>query len=113
MSQLNMQQLKNKIRYGTEPDNAGLVSFWLELDGPPAGSLSHIRQHYEEQFRLLLDVVMDELVEKHWRLLCLDHIHSPLLSLKRVSRCPCSQAKINKLFNELSISCKYTEHSLY
>lgn len=113
MSSLNLELLKQKIRYGSEPDNCGLIGFWLDLDAPQSSSSIGQLQHYESQFRLLLDAVMDELVPKHWRLQCLDNIYRPLLSFKRSSRCACSDKKLQQLFRELTISCNYTEESLY
>ena len=113
MSSLSIELLKQKIRYGSEPENSGLIEFWLELDTPPASANTDPREHYESQFRLLLDTVMDELVPKHWRLQCLDNIYKPLLSFKRNSHGPDSQQILNNLFRELTLSCNYTEDSLY
>lgn len=113
MTSLNLELLKQKIRYGSEPDNCGLINFWLDLDTPQSSSYVGHQQHYESQFRLLLDAVMDELVPKHWRLHCLNNIYRPLLSFKRSSKCTCSDNKLKALFKELTISCNYTEESLY
>lgn len=113
MSNLNLDLLKEKIRYGTEPDNSALIEFWLEQDLPTMKINGSRQAHYESQFRLLLNAVMDELVPKHWRLQCLDHIYRPLMSFKRVANCTHSEQRLNELFRELTISCNYTEQSLY
>lgn len=113
MSSLNLDLLKQKVRYGSEPDNSSLISFWLDLDTPASSAKGPQQAHYESQFRLLLNAIMDELVPKHWRLQCLDHIYRPLMSFKRVAKCPNSKLKLNKLFQELTISCNYTKESLY
>lgn len=113
MSNLTSDLLKQKIRYGSEPDNASLISFWLELDLPDSSIKGFQQAHYESQFRLLLNAIMDELVPKHWRLQCLDHIYRPLMSFNRVAKCTCSKQKLNALFRELTINCNYTEASLY
>lgn len=113
MSNLSLDLLKQKIRYGSEPENSGLIVFWLDLDAPSSCTNGSLQDHYESQFRLLLNAIMDELVPKHWRRLCLDHIYRPLLSFKRVAKCTDSEQKLNELFRELTISCNYTEESLY
>lgn len=113
MNSLNIDLLKQKIRYGSEPDNSGLIPFWLDIDAPSSNSLDQHQAHYECQFRLLLDALMDELVPKHWRLQCLDNIYRPLMSFKRVSKTANAEQKLNNLFQELTISCNYTEETLY
>lgn len=113
MSDLTLDLLKQKIRYGSEPDNASLISFWLDLDLPTSSAIDSREAHYESQFRLLLNAIMDELVPNHWRLQCLDHIYRPLMSFNRVAKCTGSKQKLNALFRELTISCNYTEASLY
>lgn len=113
MSNLDLDLLKQKIRYGSEPDNSSLIGSWLDLDTPTSSAKGAQQAHYESQFRLLLNAVMDELVPKHWRLQCLDHIYRPLMSFKRVAKCTHSEQQLNKLFRELIISCNYPEGSLY
>lgn len=107
--------IRNDIRYGKFPNNPELIALWLTQESVLEDSidcLSKRRQHYESQFRLLLEVVVDELVPRHWRCLCLDYIYKPLGSIKRLSNDIQSENHLRKLFNELSTSCRYVAATL-
>jgi len=107
--------LRNKIRFGQEPDNPTLICFWLDQESANSSkeSSSHeSRRLYEAQFRLLLDTIMDDLVKPHWRRTCLDNIYKPLCSLKRLSDSQESEQHLQSLFNEMSVHCRYVEKSL-
>ncbi len=112
---LSLEVLRDKIRFGTEPDNPALIRLWFSLDSPNPyqSSISQLRQHHEEQFKLLLETVADELIPAHWRCLCLDNIYKPLCSLQKISNDEESELRLKRLFNELSITTRYVEHSLY
>ena len=109
----SLRVLRNKIRYGTEPDNPTLIRLWFSLDAPNPNCVFQIRRHFEAQFRLLLETVADELIPAHWRWLCLDNIYKPLCSLQKISDDEESELQLKRLFNELSITARYVEHSLY
>lgn len=114
-SDLSLTLLKNKIRLGQEPDNPGLISFWLaqeSLSLSKENSIAEVRCQYEIQFRLLLDTIMDDLVATHWRRTCLDNIYKPLCSLKRISDTSQSENHLQQLFYEMSVNCRYIEKSL-
>lgn len=107
--------MREKIRYGQDPDNPALIPLWLDQEAalrPFDLSLEDCRHYYESQFRLLLEAVLDELVPSHWRRLCLDYIYQPLSTLKKLSDGEQSERHIRQLINELSISCRYVEASL-
>ena len=109
-----LAQLRQKIRWGVEPDNPALIRRWLELENCEAGdtSLAWQRQCHEHQFALLLETVVDELVIAHWRCLCLDNIYRPLQALKKISDGVSSDMRIQHLVRELAIQTRYVRHSL-
>lgn len=106
------QPLVNKIRFGTEPDNPLLIKLWLEQMPSQDLAVSQLREGYCQQFYILLEAVLDELVPRHWRRTCLDNIYLPLSSLKKLSTNSSSERQIQQLLNELTILTKYVEKSL-
>lgn len=107
--------LRNKIRYGSEPDNPSLITLWLIQENEFIStdiSLEENWQRHESQFRLLLETVVDELVPSHWRCLCLDYIYKPLSSLQRLSTTDSTSKKFHSLMHELSQSSQYVSASL-
>ena len=104
----NLKEFTERIRFGRDADNPALITLWLSIDKPsPHLSVQCLRDHYCQQFHLLLDVVTDLLVPCHWRCLCLDHIFKPLHALKCLSDCYQSEQQIRNLYSELAISCRY------
>lgn len=111
----NTAQLRSKIRWGKEPDNPLLISRWLAQENEVHErqvSRQELRRRYENQFTLLLETLLDELVPAHWRCLCLDNIHRPLQSLKQISDTSDSDAQIQRLARDLAIQSHYVRHSL-
>ncbi len=67
---MELTHIRRKIRWGEEPDNPLLISRWLAHENHEHTqqlSQEELRQGYENQFRLLLETLMDELVPSHWR----------------------------------------------
>lgn len=107
--------IRDKIRFGKNPNNPELISLWLIQENfiqEGVGCLSLRRQHCEDQFRLLLEAVVDEMLPKHWRHHCLNHIYQPLASLKKISNSEKSEERLRQLLSELSTSCRYVAASL-
>jgi len=107
--------LREKIRYGIEPNNPALLPLWLSLEEVQQQylpALDLLPQHYEKQFYLLLETVVDELIPCHWRRTCLDFIYKPLSSLQRISHDQQSKNHLAKLLYELAVSSRYVENSL-
>ncbi|MEN0035502.1 MAG: hypothetical protein AAGC78_00485 [Cellvibrio sp.] len=108
-----LAQLRHKIRWGEEPDNPLLITYWLAHENQLAEpSRELLRQRYESQFILLLETVVDELVIAQWRCLCLDNIYRPLQSLKHISDSARSDNQIQRLIRELAMQSRYVRHSL-
>jgi hypothetical protein len=100
----SVRLIREKICFGHEPDNQLLISLWLNQENLFQQELENIsqrRQHLEQQFRLLLDTIMDELIPSHWWCTCLDNIYYPLSSLKNW---PVISSQ-NSIFNNLLMNC--------
>ena len=111
-----LSNLKEKIRYGKEPDNPMLISLWL-TEEERCRDIKNTQQdlscHYQAQFYLLLEAVADELNPAHWRRVCLDNIYKPICSLQRTAQTEVSRQKVQKLLQELAVTCEYVKHSLH
>jgi len=88
-----INSIRKKVRYGEDENNPQILLFWLMAEQTLFTS-SDINtddderwQMYQAQFRLLLDVICDNLLPEHWRQLCLDNIYRPLIDLNRISQC--------------------------
>lgn len=115
--------LANKIRYGSEPDNPGLIRQWLDTE-----KNTHLQEDsifadlmlsnlatndrnrliYLTQFRLLLDTICDELIASHWRECCLDHIYLPLRKFEKLANTSNLQSLVRQMHYELTM---LTNHS--
>lgn len=104
--------LWRKIRFAKEPDNPALIDHYLDIDTCRLKSFQAQKDHYECQFRLLLETVADELVPAYWRCCCLDHINKPLLKLNRLSKDARHQNYLCKLKYELNMTCHYVLQGL-
>lgn len=109
--QKQLDEIRSKIRYAKEPDNPQLINCWLAL-GQAGYSVLDKRHHFEDQFRLLLDTVVDEILPSHWRCTCLDSIYRPLMELRQLVDTPESQAHLRALQNELSVTGRYVQCGL-
>ena len=107
-----MQILAFKVRYAKEPDNPGLISHWLALERCVDKCYQPQREHYERQFRLLLDAIADELLPGHWRRCCLDNINRPLSVLQRLSAAPEHRTYMQTLNYELNVTSHYVANSM-
>jgi hypothetical protein len=111
----SVRLIREKICFGHEPDNPLLISLWLNQENLFQQELENIsqrRQHLEQQFRLLLDTIMDELIPSHWWCTCLDNIYYPLSSLKKLASDKQSEQHIQQLINELSVTSNFVASSL-
>jgi hypothetical protein len=108
-----INSIRHKVRYADDENNPQLLSFWLMAEQTLfAGSDINIDddekwQMYQGQFRLLLDVICDNLIPEHWRQLCLDNIYRPLTELNRISHCDMSKKRLRYLWLELNITSQY------
>lgn len=108
-----INSVRQKVRYAEDEDNSQLLSFWLMAEqtlfsGSNAYADGDARwKMHQGQFRLLLDVVCDNLLPEHWRKLCLDNIYRPLTELNRISVCEPSKDRLRHLWLELNITSQY------
>lgn len=120
---INLSELRRKIRFAEEPDNPALIGQWLATDHccqqqsdlsrrgiNPCQNCTRTQQyqHYEQQFRLLLETLEDELLPKNWRCSCLDQIYKPLAHLRQLCDTTYCSAQLNRLIWELRISSHYS-----
>ncbi|MGB3619823.1 MAG: hypothetical protein WBA20_00580 [Ketobacter sp.] len=70
------------------------------------------REQLVAQFQLLMDTIADECLPPHWRCQCLDHVHIPLLALRRLADCRHSRAQVICFFHELRVTSHYFQSSL-
>jgi hypothetical protein len=120
--QSSISQVRDFIRYGTYPDSPTLIDDWLAQDrcclmsrrsSQCSGCSYQVqREAYEQQFRLLLEAIMDELNPRHWRCTCLNNIFKPLFSLQNLAYTAASKAHVKQLYYELSTTVQYTAASL-
>lgn len=105
--------LHQKIRNAIEPHNPALIREFLSV--PPVQTLKSKflhREYLSAQFQLLIETMADEYLPPHWRCLCLDNIHKPLLALKRLADCEHSKRQVQLLFHELRVTSHYLQPSL-
>ena len=108
-----INSIRQKVRYAEDEDNPQLLSFWLLAEqtlftGSVTCADEDARwQMHQGQFRLLLDVICDNLLPEHWRQLCLDNIYRPLTDLNRLSQCDTSKDRLRHLWLELNITSQY------
>jgi hypothetical protein len=108
-----INSIRKKIRYAEDQENPQLLPFWLMAEqtlftGSYFNGDQIARQKmYQDQFRLLLDVICDNLLPRHWRELCLDNIYRPLTELNRISQCEASKKRLRHLWLELNITSQY------
>ncbi|MDP2562808.1 hypothetical protein [Psychrobium sp. 1_MG-2023] len=107
-SDILYQELKHKIRHGSEPDNPTLIKMWLEHGIVEHLPTPHLREKFTEQFYWLLETVLDKSLPTHWRVTCLDYIYVPLTSLKRFAQDDQSSKHLQNLFNELAATTRKT-----
>lgn len=102
-------QLKNKIRYGMEPNNPALLSIWLTFEEGRCQDLSPEKQWctYIDMVQFLLETFADTMNPDHWRVTCLDHIVRPLCCLNRIVKRPQQQSELQTLLSEINVLSHY------
>ncbi len=108
-----INNIRQKVRYAEDENNPQLLTFWLMAEhalftGSSMNNNDEARWlMYQGQFRLLLDVICDNLISQHWRELCLDNIYRPLTELNRISQCDATKKRLRHLWLELNITSQY------
>ncbi|WP_438466589.1 hypothetical protein [Marinomonas sp. PE14-40] len=104
-----IDQLKNKIRYGMEPNNPALLSIWLAFEEDRCQKVTAEEQwnNYIGIVQFLLETFADTMNPDHWRVTCLDHIARPLCSLNRIVKRPQQQSELQELLSEINVISHY------
>lgn len=105
----NIEELEHVIRYAIYPDSPDLLHHYLRIGKKYATTWPKSAQHvvHERIFDLLIEVICDPLLPKHWRELCVDHIYLPLSDLERLAS---TDAQINSVAKRWAVykqSCSY------
>lgn len=108
-----INSIRQKVRYAHDENNPQLLTFWLTAEQSLFTSSNMSKNDdarwlmYQGQFRLLLDVICDNLISDHWRQLCLDNIYRPLTELNRISQSEERKERLRHLWFELNITSQY------
>ena len=97
------------VRYGYRPDHPHLLYQYLSKGAGQAAGRSEEaeRRVHLHLFNTLLEAICDTNVAYHWRCLCLDHIHRPLIAIGRLARSGKQKAQVRYLRYELYTLSNY------
>ncbi|WP_343845857.1 hypothetical protein [Bowmanella denitrificans] len=98
------------VRYALQPDNPALLFNYLQHNRMLADSHACRRMKrrlHRQAVRLLLDTLCDNCIDLHWRHLCLDQIHQPLLALQKLARSDHERRQDSHLLCELRLLSHY------
>ncbi|WP_102797158.1 hypothetical protein [Bowmanella denitrificans] len=98
------------VRYALQPDNPALLYNYLQQNCMLADSHASRqvkRRFHRQAVRLLLDTLCDDCIDLHWRHLCLDQIHQPLLALQSLARSDHERRQDSHLICELRLLSHY------
>ncbi len=104
-----IEQLKNKIRHGLQPDNPALLSIWLSFEESLCQGCCQQKQFkaYIATVQFLMECYSDTLNPAHWRATCLDHMARPLSCLQRICYGSKQHAQLQALHMEINVLSHY------
>ncbi|MEO0421960.1 MAG: hypothetical protein AAF184_06475 [Pseudomonadota bacterium] len=91
--------LEAAVRFGSHPDDPQLLYAYLSLCDEIGAWQVYLRAH-----RIMLAIIVDPKVPRHWRWLCLDHAYRPLSGLYRLARSEEERETLRQCNHELSLS---------
>ncbi|MEM6573445.1 MAG: hypothetical protein AAF736_04195 [Pseudomonadota bacterium] len=100
---------ESAIRYAQDPDNPTLLYTYLDDCDQRAALASTIQAQriYRHAFELLLDVISDDCVPRHWRALCLDHVYRTLVGLARLAESDRDLQGLLELESQLRVTAEF------
>ena len=105
--------LHQKIRSAAEPNNPKIIDDFLSLRAfETMHSTIQRREYLSTQFQLLLETIADECLPPHWRCLCLNRIHYPILALQQMADCVHSKRQVRLLMHELRMTSHFLQAGL-
>ncbi|MCH2191537.1 MAG: hypothetical protein MK188_11485 [Gammaproteobacteria bacterium] len=105
--------MQEKIRQGSEPDNASLIyEFVNQQIGFAKQASEQEKNSYISLFRVLLETAADEMLPRHWRSLCMDYIQQPLSLLWELAESDESKWEVVKLCHEFKTIGDYVASSI-
>jgi len=108
-----MQRKSHLVRLGVYPDNPDLLRQWLMQEPSMNANAADHSTHYELQFGLLLETIMDTSIPKQWRVTCLDQIFQPIRNLQSRNKCEYSTEAVTRMLQLLSANRASIENELY
>ncbi|MCG7531187.1 hypothetical protein MHM98_07450 [Psychrobium sp. MM17-31] len=103
-----LNQLRNTIRHGLEPEQPQLFQLWFSIEDEHIENTQVDAWHANiNQFQLLLDTFADVIIPSQWRWQCLDHIQRPLIRLSRLVSNANQQQQLKQLLTELRVTSHY------
>jgi len=94
------QDLAIAIRQAPQPQRNDVFFAYFELADQISLSLPIVQQWqlYKSQLHLLLSTIEDPRVPAHWRRMCFESVHRPLLSLRRLNKHHSEQSELRDLY---------------
>ncbi len=97
---LQLEILRRKVRRAEEPNNPSLLGQFLRLENQAQNSdILGKRARLLRQCELLFDTIEDTEIKAHWRELCLNHLHHPILALGRLADSEARRIEVNRLIS--------------
>lgn len=102
--------LASQVRQGLQPDHPRLLQQYVKQQRTDAVACATPHEQtaiHLDTYHLLIETICDNCVARHWRQLCLDHIHYPLLELKSLAESEQDQVRLRALHRHLNTLCNY------
>ncbi|MEM9305598.1 MAG: hypothetical protein AAGE01_26040 [Pseudomonadota bacterium] len=103
------ERLERIVRFGLEPDQPQLIEAYLQLAETRCANLStqSTWRFHRDIFRLMLEVICDPCVPRHWRFVCLDHAYRPIARLWSQANTRAEERELHRLSHELGTLSHY------
>jgi len=94
------QELAITIRLAPQPQRNDVFFAYFELADQISVALPIVQQWqlYKSQLHLLLSTIEDPRVPAHWRRMCFESVHRPLLSLRKLNKHHNEQSQLRDLY---------------
>jgi len=105
---MGLELLEVSVREGRQPDSPQLLETYLRLSHLDTSlPIAQQQMLQRRSFETLLEAICDHCVPAHWRSLCLDHIHRPLIRLGNLARNNAERQQVQRHYAELAVLSHY------